>query len=402
MARFAMTWLRPLALLCAFSLLTSMIPAAAPSWRSQAAEPVRPAAPPANLAAALAGLPRITPFETPAMGMMAARLINASMPFSTERGPSAAPFIFTGGVDARERAVDCLASAMWYEAGNDPRGQRAVGQVVLNRVRHPAFPASVCGVVFQGSERRTGCQFTFSCDGALARAPTATGFARARLTAEAMLAGVVDRDVGLATHYHTDWVAPAWSPQMAKIAQVDTHLFFRWPGKTGGAAAMAQHYAGSEPAIAALAPISLFHRMALAEPAVTPPAAPDIEIAAAGHEAATLARPPSLSPIGLGGVGNTPEGPMVLAIAPASAAGAPAMAALKLCGDRSFCKVVGKVDGSSSGDAVFLYVRDRRTGVDRAFWDCERFHRSNSAQCLSGDNRRWLGFEGNFQTANLR
>src|SRR3546814_4751718 len=81
----------------------------------------------------------------------------------------ARPFVYAGGDDAKARARDCLAAAMLYEAGDDAKGQQAVGQVVINRARHPAFPKSICGVVFQGSERATGCQFTFTCDGALGR-----------------------------------------------------------------------------------------------------------------------------------------------------------------------------------------------------------------------------------------
>ncbi|WP_398286925.1 cell wall hydrolase [Sphingomonas daechungensis] len=63
-----------------------------------------------------------------------------------------------------------MTSAVYYEAGQESLdGQRAVAQVVLNRVRHPAFPANVCGVVYEGSTRATGCQFTFTCDGSLMR-----------------------------------------------------------------------------------------------------------------------------------------------------------------------------------------------------------------------------------------
>ena len=99
--------------------------------------------------------------------------VNAQIPLATGPNPAAQPF-FAGKVDdaTRARALDCLTSAIYYEAGQESTdGQRAVAQVVLNRVRHPAFPASVCGVVYEGSTRATGCQFTFTCDGSLARAP---------------------------------------------------------------------------------------------------------------------------------------------------------------------------------------------------------------------------------------
>ncbi len=92
------------------------------------------------------------------------------------------------------RALQCLTAAIYYEAAMEPdAGQQAVAQVVLNRVMHPSYPNTVCGVVYQGSERATGCQFTFSCDGAMARAPSAIYWARARRVAERALAGYVYR-----------------------------------------------------------------------------------------------------------------------------------------------------------------------------------------------------------------
>ncbi|MBK6297661.1 MAG: cell wall hydrolase [Sphingomonadales bacterium] len=125
-----------------------------------------------------------------------------------------------------ERARDCLASAAWYEAGDDSAGQRSVMQVVLNRLMHPAFPKTVCRVVFQGEDRTTGCQFTFTCDGALARrSPSEKAWKRAQAIAELALSGTVDSSVGLATHYHTDWVVPNWSGSLDKIARVGSHLF---------------------------------------------------------------------------------------------------------------------------------------------------------------------------------
>ncbi len=136
--------------------------------------------------------------------------------------------MFSGDEQSRARATDCLAAAQYYEAGDDPSGQEAVAQVVLNRMRHPAFPATVCEVVFQGAERATGCQFTFTCDGALSHSPTVTGWARAQNLASRMLSGKVDRRVGMATHYHTDWVVPYWSSSLDKITSIHTHLFFRW------------------------------------------------------------------------------------------------------------------------------------------------------------------------------
>ncbi|MFD1958893.1 cell wall hydrolase [Novosphingobium panipatense] len=85
---------------------------------------------------------------------------------------------------------------------------------MLNRVAHPAYPGTVCGVVYQGSERSTGCQFSFTCDGSLARRPQPMFWERARAVARAALAGYVYAPAGLATHYHTVQVRPYWAPSL--------------------------------------------------------------------------------------------------------------------------------------------------------------------------------------------
>jgi spore germination cell wall hydrolase CwlJ-like protein len=180
--------------------------------------------------------------------------VNNEIPLTSGPNPAAAPFSL-GSADSatRARALDCLASAVYYEAGSqDSDGERAVAQVILNRVRHPAFPSSVCGVVYQGSTRSTGCQFTFTCDGSLERRPSADGWSRAKTIAEAALNGAVFAPVGLATHYHADYVVPYWASTMAKNAVIGAHLFYRWAGSWGKPAAFVQKYARQEPNSAAL------------------------------------------------------------------------------------------------------------------------------------------------------
>lgn len=179
------------------------------------------------------------------LGSNDARLRNAAVPFDP-RAEFAKPFDFKGSEEDREAALRCLSTAIVYEAGNDPAGGASVAQVVLNRVRHAAFPSTVCGVVYQGSERKTGCQFTFTCDGSLGRRESDAVWAMARRVANGALSGMVDHSVGLATHYHTDWVYPYWSPQLRKIARVGTHLFFGWPGYWGGPGAFRKAYRGNE------------------------------------------------------------------------------------------------------------------------------------------------------------
>lgn len=156
----------------------------------------------------------------------AARASNDAFPLHAERRRRAARYRFHGGEAARAQAVECLATAALYEAGSDRRGQRAVMQVILNRVRAPGYPKTICGVVYQGSARDTGCQFSFTCDGSVARRPVRGGWSGARRLARRALAGEVDAEVGRATHYHTDWMVPYWRNSLVKVARVGTHLFY--------------------------------------------------------------------------------------------------------------------------------------------------------------------------------
>jgi spore germination cell wall hydrolase CwlJ-like protein len=179
--------------------------------------------------------------------------VNQGIPLASGPNPPAKPFLFKGDEAARVRALECLASAVYYEAGQESDdGQRAVAQVVLNRVRHPAFPASVCSVVYQGSTRPTGCQFTFTCDGSLYRQAEASGWKRAWRVAAAALSGYVHSPVGWATHYHANYVVPYWAPTLAKNAIIGAHIFYRWAGGWGRPAAFTKSYSKFEPSVAAL------------------------------------------------------------------------------------------------------------------------------------------------------
>ena len=154
------------------------------------------------------------------------------------------------GVD-RTRALECLTAAIYYEAASEPdQGQRAVAQVVLNRVAHPAFPNTVCGVVYQGSERTTGCQFSFTCDGALARVPSRFFWSRARDVAASALSGYVEPSVGLATHYHTNAVHPYWAPSLHFITAIGAHRFYSLMGRAGDSGTFRFAFGGGEPVAA--------------------------------------------------------------------------------------------------------------------------------------------------------
>jgi hypothetical protein len=195
--------------------------------------------------------------------------LNAKIPVTAGPNPAPPSFVFKGDAAARKQALECLASAVYYEAGSqDDNGERAVAQVVLNRVRHPAFPASVCGVVYDGSTRATGCQFTFTCDGSLTRRPDLAGWRRAYGIAQAALSGSVYAPVGYATHYHANYVVPYWASTMAKNSVVGAHIFYRWAGGWGQPAAFTEAYSGREPNAVALrnAALAVVHTSPLQSP----------------------------------------------------------------------------------------------------------------------------------------
>ena len=195
----------------------------------------------------LAGKPTL---DLGANGLDAQRM-NAATPAAAGALRSAQPFVFKVASETdRLRALRCLTQGVYYEAAlESTEGQEAVAQVILNRVRDPNYPNSICGVVFQGAERTTGCQFSFTCDGALAGAPVGWAWNRARTVAARALAGHVATKVGTATHYHADYVHPWWSPTLAKITQIGAHIFYRWKGVSGDTAAFRQAYATYEPRI---------------------------------------------------------------------------------------------------------------------------------------------------------
>lgn len=328
-----------------------------------------------------AELPPVEPVRLATLPMDEARRFNASIPFSTDPNPAARPFLISGSADDQARAVDCLAAATWYEAGDDAVGQHAVAQVVLNRLRHPAFPKSVCGVVFQGQERRTGCQFTFTCDGAMTRTPSPAAWTRARDIARQALTGYVYTKVGHSTHYHTDWVVPYWSSSLDKVAEVHTHLFFRWSGWWGTPPAFRRAYAGAEPVIAKMARLSPFHAVA-GDPAA---------VAVEGVAIDPIAIPESAIPTPVTGSDSN-----VFHVALDRAMGADAFAALAIrtCGERPFCKFLGWTDRSkvpptgatpNAGQIEamsFSYLRDQAQGFGKALWNCGEFKRPSPVQCM--------------------
>jgi spore germination cell wall hydrolase CwlJ-like protein len=158
-------------------------------------------------------------------------LLRAS--FGGPFNPAVAPFRLTNALES-SRELECLSEAVYYEArGETPSGQAAVAQVVLNRVRHPSFPKSICGVVFQGAYTHSGCQFSFACDGSMRRSRDPGAWKRAQRVATRALSGAVMTEVGAATHFHTTGVAPGWGPRLLRVAQVGMHVFYRFGGRSG-------------------------------------------------------------------------------------------------------------------------------------------------------------------------
>lgn len=327
-----------------------------------------------------------------------AQALNAKQPFVANGVVVAEPFVFRGSPLSLNRATDCLAAAAWFEAGDDSIGQRSVIQVVINRALNPAFPSTICGVIFQGAERRTGCQFSFTCDGAMRRTPSVAAWQRARGNALAALSGVVDGSVGYATHYHTDWVVPVWRKSLDKIAQVRTHLFYKWQGYWGtpGAFAPRRRIVREEPIVPPMARFSAAHTGGEGETLDLPV----IETIGISSEA-TAALPPAIA------MPEVPEralrGAVVRAkgedtnsffiqVNPTGLTGTYASAALALCKGKASCKVLGWRDPTQMGTSTaltpqqsaaltFVYVRTD-PGSDRALWNCAQAERANSAQCL--------------------
>ncbi|MCI4588673.1 cell wall hydrolase [Sphingobium sp. BYY-5] len=359
---------------------------AASRFDATMARPGQPGTPP----------PPVEPVENYALDRDQARTFNAHIPFSRDPNPAARPYLFSGSETDLARATDCLAAAEIYEAGDDAVGEEAVAQVVLNRVRHPAFPKTVCGVVFQGQERSTGCQFTFTCDGALARTPQQAAWDRAREIARNALAGKVYGAVGHATHYHTDWVVPYWSGSLDKITAVGTHLFFRWRGWWGTPPAFRKGGETGEPLIARIARFSTAHQAA----GETVPDGPPVLVAGTG--AAVLAAQPQQI-INETSLGKTVGGARLAMLGPGGKSflvelardstpdSWPAMAQT-FCAGRPECRIMAwraggaptrlPLDDGAIEAMSFAYIHNVGSGLQRALWNCTQTPRAIPSQCM--------------------
>lgn len=129
-----------------------------------------------------------------------------------------------------EREQWCLSTGIYFEArGESYRGQVAVAQTIINRVEHPNYPDTICGVVYQNQHRRNACQFSFACDGIPDRINEPTAWVKAQeITQTVLNREIYLTEVADATHYHATYVRPHWARNMDKMTQVGLHVFYRF------------------------------------------------------------------------------------------------------------------------------------------------------------------------------
>ncbi len=129
----------------------------------------------------------------------------------------------------RKRELRCMATAIYFEARDEPvRGQVAVGQVIMNRIRSPFYPKTICGVVYQGERNRHGCQFSFTCTGKHRSIKEKPEWRTSVKLAKQVIAGQVwINEVGYATHYHATYVHPNWRHELIRVARIGGHIFYK-------------------------------------------------------------------------------------------------------------------------------------------------------------------------------
>lgn len=184
---------------------------------------------PATAAAldAIAGI--APPMETtPSVPMPA--VASEQLAYARATAPVTGGFATGTAMEVSSKELWCLASAIYFEArGETYRGQVAVAQVVLNRVKDYRYPDTICGVVYQNQNRRNSCQFSFACDGIPETISDRKSWAQAEDIAKRYTGGELYlTEVGGATHYHATYVRPAWAPRMNKVTQIGLHVFYKF------------------------------------------------------------------------------------------------------------------------------------------------------------------------------
>ncbi|MQY43135.1 cell wall hydrolase [Epibacterium sp. SM1969] len=136
-------------------------------------------------------------------------------------------------LDARPKAKGdaqfaCLAEALYFEArGETVKGQFAVAEVIMNRVKSAQFPNTACKVVNQGTGRKHQCQFSYTCDGHKEIIAEKRAYERVAKVARAVLDGTSTELTNGATYYHTTAVRPRWSRSFTHTIRIGVHKFYR-------------------------------------------------------------------------------------------------------------------------------------------------------------------------------
>lgn len=136
---------------------------------------------------------------------------------------------------AAEREIDCLATAMYFEARGEPtRGQYVVGRVILNRVKSRFYPDTICEVVYQNAHLKNRCQFSFACDGLPNEVKEGAAWNTIRRRAEFLaqcdeqcLGSLMNEtDLWKSTNYHADYVSPSWAKKLQRTGRIGRHIFY--------------------------------------------------------------------------------------------------------------------------------------------------------------------------------
>lgn len=134
-------------------------------------------------------------------------------------------------LDFTKQDVYCMAENIYYEASTQSYvGKLAIGLVVLNRLKSPKYPDTICGVIFEGSQNihTSTCQFSWSCNPRSAINTNSIAWHQSLKIATELLAkneSIIDITEG-ATFYHAAYVNPPWAKTLNHVVQIDQHIFY--------------------------------------------------------------------------------------------------------------------------------------------------------------------------------
>lgn len=133
-------------------------------------------------------------------------------------------FLSTAAVAEECDEVKVLALNMYHEArGEGPDGMQMVGEVTLNRVEDPAYPNTVCKVVYQD------CQFAWTCKKKDHTPYEEELWKEALEISERLLNGEIDYFNNGATHFinlKKVRYVPRWAREYVLVGQIGNHRFY--------------------------------------------------------------------------------------------------------------------------------------------------------------------------------